>query len=252
MAEKRSFDEYDAFARIYNDQWGPDYGPRDIPLLKALLGDMLENSPVILDLCCGSGHVSQALIEHGHEVVGVDGSARLLGYAQTNAPTAEFHHADARNFALASEFHGAICLNDSLNHIMTADELGAVFRNVFRVLQPGGWLLFDLNLEHKYETWKGSRAIVKDDIVCVMEADADIPRKDASFRVVVFELDGGTWVRQDADLKQTWYPVQQVCDLLRAAGFVDVHCLDKNGNYIAAEELDKAYKAYFLCDRPGN
>lgn len=144
------FDDYDAFAPIYNDHWGPAYGRRALPTLRAILRERLERTSRLLDLCCGAGHVSRVLTELGHQVVGIDGSRRLLAYARSNASRAEFQHADARNFDRLSEFDGALCFNDSLNHILTADELRTAFVNVFRSLRPGGWFLFDLNLEHKY------------------------------------------------------------------------------------------------------
>jgi SAM-dependent methyltransferase len=250
MTNKDCYDRYDAFARTYNDHWGPGYGREALPILQAVLGEKLKKDIVILDLCCGSGHVSQCLIDNGHQVIGIDGSEQLLNYAKRNAPSAAFHRADARSFSLRTKCHGAICLNDSLNHILCREDLRSVFSRVFRALRYGGWFLFDLNLEHKYKHWKWSHSIVQDDAACVIEADADLSTKSAFFRTVVFERrDKNTWVRQDSDLTQTWYSVNEVSELLGFAGFESVECMTKDGRKLSSEEVDKAY---FLCTKPWN
>ena len=46
---------------------------------------------------------------------------------------------------------------------------------------------------------------------------------------------------EDADLKQTWYPIQEICDSLHAVGFADIRCLDKNGNCHDGEGVNKVY-----------
>jgi len=242
------YNKYNAFARIYNDYWGPHYGRNALSILKATLGDLPERSCVILDLCCGSGHVSASLIENGYEVVGIDGSQPLLDYARKNAPLALFHHADGRDFHFQRQFDGAICLNDSLNHILTEQDLRSVFLNVFRVLRSGGWFLFDLNLERKYKAWQLSRIIAEEDLVCAIQADADLSKKLAFFRAIVFErCQNNTWKRQDTDLQQTWYSIEQIEELLTACGFINLHCLTKEGNQLDPQQADRAY---FLSFKP--
>ena len=150
MDDGKHDSNYDAFARVYNRHWGPSYGRNALPILQTLLGNRLRPGSSVLDLCCGSGHVSQSLIQAGYKVIGIDISKELLSFARDNAPSAVFHHADARNFSLDTECELVICLNDSLNHMLRADELRKVFECVFQVLQPEGWFLFDLNLSQSW------------------------------------------------------------------------------------------------------
>src|SRR6516162_7498346 len=159
------FSDYDAFARAFNRHWGPKAADR-LPILHDLLLPRLPAHATILDLCCGSGHLAHLLTMEGYEITGLDGSRELLNFARRNAPRSVFVLADARSFALPTRYDAAICMSDSLNHLLTIDDLISAFQHVFSVLREGGLFLFDLNTKHKYvTTWSGQFAIVEDDNV---------------------------------------------------------------------------------------
>jgi SAM-dependent methyltransferase len=216
------FDDYDHFARAYDRHWGRDAG-RVLPLVEKLLSGRLRAGARVLDLCCGTGQFVQALIERGYEAVGLDGSAAQLSYARRNAPRAALVHADARSFSIAEPFEVVVCLNDSLNHVMTWEELVAVFRNVHAVLTDGGAFVFDLNTAHKYESWSRTFSFSEPDLVTIVRTNAELAKRIATFEAVIFDrLPTDCWRRSDASLRQTWYSDDQVTRALDAAGFSDV------------------------------
>ena len=246
--EVKRYNDYDAFAYIYNLYWGPRSRAKAIPLLKRLLLNELPPPANILDLCCGSGHVTQALIEEGYKVTGLDGSGELLKFAKANAPEARFVLDDARSFRLSSDFDAVICLNDSLNHVMKLEEIQRVFQNVFLALRKGGVFLFDLNLPHKYVTsWVGSFAIVERDHVCAIQTHVDLEKKVADFVAAMFFQRNNQWERSDVTLYQTWYEVSEIIDALHQAGFKEIEVKDTDGNSLVVEDVDKAF---FLCRKP--
>ena len=114
-----SFSDYDAFARAYNRHWGPRAGDTQLPILHDFLLPRLPAKAAILDLCCGSGHLAHLLTMEGYEITGLDGSRELLNFARRNAPRSVFVLADARSFALPTRYDAAICMSDSLNHLLT-------------------------------------------------------------------------------------------------------------------------------------
>jgi SAM-dependent methyltransferase len=99
----------------------------------------------VLDLCCGSGDLSRELLARGYQVTGLDGSPEMLRYARQRVPRTEFLLEDARSFACEARFDAVLSTYDSLNHILSLEELEAVFANVFRALVPGGLFFFDLH-----------------------------------------------------------------------------------------------------------
>lgn len=246
MKQTKHYADYDGFAKIYNSHWGPSYGARAIPLLKKLLLDDIPKSAKILDLCCGTGHTTQALLDEGYAVTGIDVSGNLLEYAKQNAPGARFILADIRHFQVDDTFDVVVCLNDSLNHIISLEELIDVFRNVKSSLELGGWFLFDLNLAHKYETsWTGSFAIVEDDIVCAVRANTHMDKKVAEFAATIFEPENTVWTRKDITLYQTWYQVSDIVKSLEDGSFYDIVVLNKDAEILLNDF--QINKAYFKC-----
>jgi SAM-dependent methyltransferase len=240
------FSDYDAFARAFNRHWGPKAADR-FPIIQDLLLPRLPAHSTILDLCCGSGHLSHLLTIKGYQITGVDGSQELLNLARQNAPKGVFVLADARSFALPTRYDATICMSDSLNHLLTLDELIAAFQHVFSALREDGLFLFDLNMKHKYvTTWSGQFAIVEDDSVCVVRAGYDNATRIARFDATMFEKDQ-TWRRSDVALCQTWYPESEVRLALQQVGF---DLLGTRFSDPKAESAECTDKAYFLCHKP--
>ena len=76
----------------------------------------------------------------------------MIEIARKNAPDVEFVVQDARNIALPGRFSAVFSTFDSLNHVMSLDELEQVFRGVFAVLASGGYFVFDLNMEEGFRS----------------------------------------------------------------------------------------------------
>ncbi len=140
---------YESFSRIYDRYWG-ERSISFLPLVREHLLSLVPFGVRILDLCCGTGQVAAILQGDGFSVTGVDASNSMLRMARKRVPKEAFIHCDVRCFRQENSFNGAICLYDSLNHIMSIDDLKAVFCNVLHSLVRGGRFGFDLNTESKY------------------------------------------------------------------------------------------------------
>jgi len=89
----------------------------------------------VLDLCCGQGNVTGALLEAGLDAVGADFSPKMLGYARRRVPAGKFVEADAENLIFDdAEFDAVVC-NFGLIHVPDQPRALAEIR---RVLKPGG------------------------------------------------------------------------------------------------------------------
>ena len=107
------------------------------------------------------------MVARGFCLTGLDGSREMLRFAAENAPGVEWLLADARAFHSRPRFDLAISIFESLNHVMTIDDLHAVFVNVFRALRPGGRFVFDLNRESAFQTfWNRKYLIHRADGIC--------------------------------------------------------------------------------------
>ena len=89
----------------------------------------------VLDLCCGQGNVSEALLSRGCHVVGVDFSPAMLAFARKRAPTATFIEADAQDLPFDDAEFDIVVSNLGVCHV--PDQPRAL-RQVRRVLRSGG------------------------------------------------------------------------------------------------------------------
>jgi trans-aconitate methyltransferase len=97
----------------------------------------------VLDAGCGCGvPITAHLVGLGFQVVGLDGSARLLELARAAVPGAQFVWGDMRTADPEGSFD-AIVAWDSVFHLPRGEH-GQVFRRFRSWLRPGGRLLVSL------------------------------------------------------------------------------------------------------------
>ena len=101
----------------------------------------------VMDMGCGAGPLTEALLNAGFEVTGVDTSAELLHYARATAPAAHFIHASAYEVEILG-YDAVIAVGEPLAyHAESADAdtlIDRFFRNAAAALPPGGVLIFDV------------------------------------------------------------------------------------------------------------
>ena len=88
----------------------------------------------ILDVGCGTGHLTAQIAESGAEVVGIDSSEDMVRVASENFPHLHFEVADARSLPFRGEFD-AVFSNAVLHWVRPPE---AVVEAVRRALRPGG------------------------------------------------------------------------------------------------------------------
>lgn len=217
--------DYDPFAHVYNLHWGA-YARLVLPILEHLVLRHLPDNASVLDLCCGTGQLAAQLTEDGYEVTGVDVSTSMVEIARARAAGADFHVQDVRQPLPPGDFAAVLSTFDSLNHMMTLEELTRVFRNVRNVLGTNGHFAFDLNMAAAYEArWRGTFAYVEDDHVCAVRSSHDVAARTGRMDLTIFELAGGAWKRADVSLVQRWYAEDDILAALRTAGFSDSRSL---------------------------
>ncbi|MCY4072850.1 MAG: class I SAM-dependent methyltransferase [Chloroflexi bacterium] len=239
---------YDDFAQVYNQFWA-GYSIRVVPILEQLALNDCPPGAHILDLCCGTGQLASELTERGYKVAGVDGSKQMLNHARINAPQATFHCADVRYFELPTKFDIAFSTYDSLNHLLTHDDLEKAFRNVYRQLETGGVFVFDMNLESGFQRrWVGSFNIRTDDTVVAAESKYDENDKLATLDITIFaqyKEDEALWRRNDVILTQRAFTVDEVIETLATSGFAEIEVFDARRDF----ELREDGRAFFTAKK---
>jgi glycine/sarcosine N-methyltransferase len=100
----------------------------------------------VLDTACGTGHHAIALARRGYQVVGADLSVPMVERARENASAAgvdvTFSVAGLGELSsLGQTFDAAICLGNSLPHLLSAQAVEGALDDLASVIRPGGLLV---------------------------------------------------------------------------------------------------------------
>jgi len=88
----------------------------------------------ILDLGCGTGHLTAQIAATGARVVGIDNAPSMIEQARKNYPDLPFELADGADFAFAEPFD-AVFSNAALHWMKRPEQVAAC---VWQTLKPGG------------------------------------------------------------------------------------------------------------------
>lgn len=180
----------------------------------------------VLDLCCGSGSLSLELADRGCEVVGVDGSADMLAVAREKAAAEGrdilFLCQDVRALDLYGTVDGAVCMLDSLSHILHTEDLREIFRRLGLFIAPDGLLIFDVNTPYKHAHVLGDNAFVyeREEFVCAWRNRYLPATHEVEMALDFFlEEEDGTYTRYTDSVRERAYSLQTWKNLLTEAGF---------------------------------
>ena len=225
------YQDYDAFAHIHSQSWGPElrqWLPDIEAFVRQNLPENIPTRPKILDLCCGTGELAQDFHQKGYQVTGLDGSEEMLRYARQNSPDSEFILDDARLFKLPPTFHGVISTTYGLNHVITLEELTSVFRNVYAALLTNGVFIFDLKLDEFYRaSWHSSvLGDIKDEYVWTMLRCYKSQERLGEIKTTIFQKLENNWQRSNLTWQVKGYFKDEVEFALQEVGFKNIHVYD--------------------------
>lgn len=105
------------------------------------LGDILHGKRV-LDLGCGTGRITQALVQRGAEVIGVDYSIVSLNEAMRkvggDGKGLDLLAADIAALPFNSDHFDIVVSSQVLEHLINAKQRELMFRSIRKVLKRGG------------------------------------------------------------------------------------------------------------------
>jgi trans-aconitate methyltransferase len=94
----------------------------------------------ILDIGCGTGHLTAKIAEAGATVVGLDSSVDMIGQARQNYPKLAFRLGDAADFNVQQPVD-AVFSNAALHWVLDAE---SAVKHIRRALKPGGRFVAEL------------------------------------------------------------------------------------------------------------
>lgn len=118
----------------------------------------VENLGLVAEVCCGTGEAFALFEDSIYKGVGIDVSSSMLnkGKASFNNDKLHFVQGDATQMPLAENSFDTVFMLGGIHHVPDRD---ALFRQVFRILKPGGVYIWREPVSD-FWLWKALRAIV--------------------------------------------------------------------------------------------
>lgn len=180
-----------------------------------------------IDLACGTGSVALLLAESGIQVTAVDMSEEMLCIAaekaadMLNAPL--FVRQELQKLRLPKGVDLAVCALDSMDYITEPADCAEAIRRVYRVLNPGGCFIFDVNTPEKLKAMDGQVFLDEDDdVYCIWRGSFDQETNICSYGMDLFQRDGQRWLRSFEEHQEYAYTADQLVGYLKDAGFTAI------------------------------
>ena len=180
-----------------------------------------------VDLACGTGSVTAILARKGLDVIGVDLSEEMLTVAQQKAMELEhmprFICQPLQELYLPRAVDMAVCALDSLDYVTDPADCMEAIRRTYRVLNPGGIFIFDVNTPEKLQAMDGQVFLDEDeDVYCVWRGEFDWEANICSYGMDLFQREGGLWRRSFEEHREYAYSQEQLTGYLKEAGFTHI------------------------------
>ena len=180
-----------------------------------------------VDLACGTGSVTAILAGKGIDTIGVDMSEEMLTEAMMKvsdmAHPPRFVCQKLQQLRLPRGVDLAVCALDSLDYITDPADCAEAIRRVYKVLNPGGIFIFDVNTPEKLRAMDGQVFLDEDDdVYCVWRGEFDEQTNICSYGMDLFQRQGDVWHRSFEEHREYAYSQAQLTEFLKAAGFTHI------------------------------
>ncbi len=201
----------------------------------------------VVDLGCGSGILAARLLMDGHQVTGVDYSPHMISLAQQRVPGGTFTCGSLFDYELPR--CGLVAATGEVFNYLFDEKSGPehldiLFGKIFRALQPGGFLVFDLLLKGVNEDENPRTRTLSDDAWSMDITVTEHPDGTLTRNIEVSEMKLGSPVRHHESHRQRLYDAGVINGMLRKSGF-SVRQLNGYGSF----RLRKGH-TLFMCERP--
>jgi len=219
--------------------------------------NLSQERNTVLDLGCGTGTLTELLARRGYDMIGLDNAPEMLQIAmekreQSGLPILYLMQ-DMRELELYGTVGAVVSVCDSLNYLLTEEDLVRTFRRINTYLYPRGIFVFDFNTVYKYAQVIGDATIAenREDCSFIWENYYHEAEEINEYDLTVFAAEkGGEAGEEGEPLRfrrfcevhyQRGYRLEQMKDFLAQAGLSFVEALDADTRGEVTEESERIY-----------
>ena len=201
-----------------------------------------KNPKTLIDIGCGQGEFCRIISSSGIKVLGVDLSEKQIEIASSKGIDTKC--IDIKD--INEKYDCATAVFDVVNYL-PKDYIKLFLTHVYNLLNDGGYFIFDINSLYGFdEVAQGTLNIDTDDKFIAIDANFD----DITLftDISVFSKDGDCYKKQSGTIKQYYYRIEQLENILKSLGFEVEDVKDfKLHQYSEADD-----KFIFICKKLQN
>lgn len=245
-----NMDAYTDFARVYDTFMDETPYEEWSAFLVGILKEFGIERELVLELGCGTGSLTELLADAGFDMIGVDNSAEMLNIAMEKRECSGretdilYLCQDMREFELYGTVKAVVSVCDSLNYLLSEEDLLKTFRLVNNYLDPGGIFVFDFNTVYKYAEVIGDTTIAENREECSFIWENFYHEEEQ-----INEYDLTIFVKEERDLfrrftethYQRGYTLVKMKQLVEKAGLEFVRALDADTHDEVTKTSERIY-----------
>ena len=252
-------DAYTSFADVY------DLFMEDVPYRqwRDLIINELKQEQIteglVLDLGCGTGTMTRLMTEAGYDLIGVDGSEEMLMIAREKTFSESEHRKstreqntseilylcqDMREFELYGTVRAVISCCDTMNYLLTKEDLVQVMKLVNNYLDPGGLFLFDVNTIYKFQKIMGNQSFCenREGASFIWENYYDEEQKRNEYDLTLFiQQENGLFERVQELHQEQGYTLEEWTWAIEQAGMELLKIIDADTGQTPAEDTTRLF-----------
>ena len=212
---------YNDIALIYDSLTeNVEYGRRAGYVRELLLGCGCSGG-LLLDAGCGTGSMAAFLSGYGYDLICADNSPQMLCAAREKLPGGLFICQDLTQLDLYGTIKGTVCCLDTLNHLLTIEDVERAVSRIALFTEPGGAFVFDVNTvyKHRHVLDCNTFALDKGSVYCVWQNTFHPLSNIVDIDLDFFVKSGDLYSRSRDFFSERAYTVEELTAVLEKCGF---------------------------------
>lgn len=217
------------------------------------VGQYIPPHAAVLDAACGTGTLTMRMAQQGFRMIGCDVSSEMLTLAEQKARelpdvAISWVHENMCAFVPPYLVEAVTCSLDAVCYLQQPREVQAFFNQAFSILQPGGWLLFDVHsvycMTHHFPGYQFHD--IQDELIFIWSSFATEQPLEVVHELTLLQHDDSKncYVRTDEVHVERTYPLDTYKEWVHQAGFAAVEVF---ADGFGAPVSDTTLRWFFAC-----
>ncbi len=212
-----------------------------------------EDPFTVVELGCGTGSFTQEMAKRGYNMIGIDNSPEMLNVAVQKKDESGLEilylEQDMRDFELIGPVANIVSVCDSVNYLLSEEEILQMMACVKRGLLSGGIFVFDFNTVHKYRDVIGDTTIAesREDVAFIWDNYYNAEECINEYDLTIFRQIKGDRLGQDLFQRslethfQKGYTLAEMECYARKSGLSFVKAIDADTHGNVTENSERVY-----------